>query len=567
MFSKIGVLAFLAITTQSAAAQPPYPKLIVAIAVDQFSAGLFSQYRSRLTGGLHRLGTEGVVFENGYQSHAATETCPGHSTILTGRHPSGTGIIANNWYDPATRQEEYCVYDPQGPVPHRPTQPRGPANLRVSTLGEWMKAANPASRVYGVSSKDRAAIMMTGHNPDGVFWWDNEYGFTTSVPEGTSAGQRLAPVARLNAEVAARWAKAPPAWNVVDKSCLALTGPHRYGHLTIDHELPPKFGAPGQAGFNRADPAIAEWLRASPITDQLTLDLAGDLINQFSLGRREAPDLLAISLSSTDAVGHIYGSQGPEMCDQMAHLDASLGAFMRRLEALRIPVLVVLTADHGAMDAAERVAERGVPGSRVQIGGVIDNVSTRVRSELRLDFDPLIPGINQVRIATTDPVLRRRIEERAVALLRESPLVGAAFGRSEIAAATIDPRTPPDELTLIQRFAESEDAQHSGDIEIAPYPFTEFEADPTRSQDSVAGHGSPWNYDRRVPIVFWWPGADGFEQPLPIETVDIAPTLAAALAIPTPKVDGRCRDLDRSVANMCDRLQHSTGDYLRLLKR
>ena len=141
------------------AAAPP-PKLIVAIAVDQFSANLFEQYRPTFSGGLARL-SEGVVFANGYQSHAATETCPGHSTLLSGRHPSATGIIANDWWAPDGRKV-YCVDDATMTVPGR-SAGRGPANLKVTTLGEWLRAADPASRTVAVSGKDRAAIMMAGH--------------------------------------------------------------------------------------------------------------------------------------------------------------------------------------------------------------------------------------------------------------------------------------------------------------------------------------------------------------------------------------------------------------------
>ena len=163
---KVGAFAASALATTA----PPAPRLIVAISVDQFSAALFDQYRGRFTGGLKKM-QGGVVFPNGFQSHAATETCPGHSTLLTGRHPAATGIVANTWYDRAAATQVYCLADPAGPVPNRPDAPRGPANLKVPTLGEWLKAANPASRTFAVSGKDRGAITMAGHGADGTFWW------------------------------------------------------------------------------------------------------------------------------------------------------------------------------------------------------------------------------------------------------------------------------------------------------------------------------------------------------------------------------------------------------------
>jgi len=148
------------------------PRLIVAISVDQFSADLFSEYRPYYSGGLKRL-SEGAVFPRGYQSHAATETCPGHSTILTGSRPSRTGIIANSWIDlNAARADKtiYCAEDESQPGSSSSNYVASPIHLRVPTLGGRMKAANPAARVVSIAGKDRAAIMMGGSKADQVWW-------------------------------------------------------------------------------------------------------------------------------------------------------------------------------------------------------------------------------------------------------------------------------------------------------------------------------------------------------------------------------------------------------------
>src|SRR5579864_1149803 len=248
------------------------PTLIVAISVDQFSAGIFDQYRAHFKGGLRRMIDEGVVFPNGYQTHAATETCPGHSTLLTGKHPSGTGIIANEWIGP-DGQKTYCVSDPSMTVPGRPKAPRGPANLRASTLGEWLKSQDPASRVVAVSGKDRAAINMSGHNPDAVFWWDDELGFNTYVGPGVDANERLAPVKAFNESIAQRWKKKLPAWTPLDKSCARLNSEGTYdGTWHISHHVPPDWHLTNQSQPFREDAAFKTWVRASPILDELTLE-------------------------------------------------------------------------------------------------------------------------------------------------------------------------------------------------------------------------------------------------------------------------------------------------------
>ncbi len=532
---------------------PPVPKLIVAISVDQFSAGLFDQYRGRFTGGLKTL-QGGVVFANGYQSHAATETCPGHSTILTGRHPAATGIVANGWTDRATGQPVYCMADPAGPVPNRPDAPRGPANLKVPTLGEWMKAGNPQSRVFAVSGKDRGAITMAGHNADGTFWWDDTLGgFTTYVPVGASADARLAPVKGFNEAVFAAWRKKAPVWTPLDPRCKVELGPHKYAVMTVDHELPPPgWEAPAPGEDFHLDPFFQSWLRASPMYDKLSLDLAAQLIDSQHLGRGAAPDLLAISLSATDYVGHRYGSASAEQCDNLAHLDAMLATFLAKLTALKVPVLVVLTADHGSVDAAESLAERGFPAHRVDGKALLKDVGEKVAADLGLAANPLAGDPYEIYIIApgADETQRARIGEATVRHLRERPEVYTVFTRAEALAAMPPKGTPVDELSLIQRIAESTDPVRSGDIMAVLQPYTTVGV-PIGLGDTVGGHGSVWNYDRRVPILFWWPGAEGYEQPLPVETVDIAPTLAAIAGVKTTAVDGRCLDLDRTPGTTC----------------
>ena len=149
------------------------PRLVVAISIDQFSADLFAEYRNRFSGGFARL-LDGGVFPSGYQSHALTETCPGHSTLMTGMRPEHTGIIANNWIDPKTKTADkkiYCVEDESVAGSTHTNYAVSDAHLLVPTLGERMKAANPASRNVSVSGKDRAAVMMGGHDVDQIWWW------------------------------------------------------------------------------------------------------------------------------------------------------------------------------------------------------------------------------------------------------------------------------------------------------------------------------------------------------------------------------------------------------------
>ena len=177
---KVTVLTAVAIaiapiaSSMPAAAQPAQdrPDLVVAIAIDQFGSLLFNKWRGAYKGGLKRLADEGIIYGNAYQSHGITETCAGHSTILTGKHPGHTGIVANEWYDRQTGKQVYCVADENYTEAHDPKARKvGPGLLVASTLGDWLKQQNPQSRVVAVSGKDRASITMAGHHADGVFWY------------------------------------------------------------------------------------------------------------------------------------------------------------------------------------------------------------------------------------------------------------------------------------------------------------------------------------------------------------------------------------------------------------
>jgi predicted AlkP superfamily pyrophosphatase or phosphodiesterase len=529
---------------------PEKPRLVVAISIDQFAGGLFDQYRNRFGYGFKRFIDQGVVYPNGYQSHASTETCPGHSTLLSGRHPSGTGIVANSWIDTQSGAAVYCVEDAGVVVPGRPKTPRGPANLRASTLGEWLRAANPASRTVSLSGKDRGAITMAGHTPDAVFWWDDERGFNTYLRPGDTEAERLAPVANFNAQLFRTWERALPQWKPIEPRCAALPVTRTYAGTTIEHTLPPRLVRDTTKPL-RDDPAFKAWLRASPEFDRIMLELALQLIDRFKLGRGAATDLLTVSFSATDYVGHRFGNQGPEMCDQLAHLDRTLGLLFARLDRLKLPYVVVLSADHGGMDVPERLTERGFTAGRI-IGNPIGDLNKLLREQLQLDFNPLSGEARTLFVSRkrTDAALRGRIMAATIAALKLRSDVLTVYTKDEILAVQPSHDTPVDDLPLIERYAESIDAERSADLHVVYKPFVAEER-PRRPLDYIAGHGSPWNYDRRVPILFWRSGGAAFEQYLPVETVDIAPTLAALLGLPTPELDGRCLDIDPGSASTC----------------
>ena len=531
----------------SAAAAPleaPKPKLVVVISIDQFSANLFEQYRADFHGGLGRLAREGVVYPSGYQSHGMTETCPGHSTLLTGKYPNKTGIVANDWYDKEAGKKTYCLDDPSVTLASDPSgggRLASPKLLMATTYGDWLKAVSPKSRVYAVSGKDRGAINMAGHQADGVFWLETRFGMTTWVEPGQDAKARLAPVAAFNARLVADQKNKPFTWTYDNKRCKALEGDYLTGDRTWRAALPRPV-ATDQAG-------VTNDLSVSPYTDRVTLEAAQALREEFKLGDGEATDVLTISLSATDFIGHRYGARGPEMCDQVLRLDDRLGVFLDSLDKVKGQVLVVLAADHGGSDFPERLAEQGYAAGRVPSGPWLKALNDQVREQLKLAYDPLTQagGIESLYVVGADgktptALDRARVVAATLAILGKRSEVYEAYDSSALFTAAPPPKgTPPDEISVAERMRRSAYPGRVGDVLVAFQPYQTLAA---AGASYVASHGSPWDYDRRVPIVFWWKGGAARERVLPIETVDIAPTIAAVTGVAVPAdVDGRCLPL------------------------
>jgi predicted AlkP superfamily pyrophosphatase or phosphodiesterase len=536
------LLALLPATVSAQTAPPP--KLLVVISVDQFSADLFAEYRPLWSGGMKRL-EQGAVFPSGYQSHAATETCPGHSTILTGDHPARTGIIANTWIDQSVSRDDksvYCAEDESQPGTTSRKYVPSAVHLRAATLGDRMKDANPAARIVAVAGKDRAAIMMGGHKTDAIWFLDpfKKRSFVTLTDQ-----KRSVPADVMKANAATdRVVGSPAAPMALPAQCLA-----RSRAIAVTPEL-----SVGDGRFARkADDAEA--FRASPALDAATLALAGDLIASMKLGKGPVTDLIAIGLSSTDYVGHRYGTEGSEMCIQLTALDAGLGALFRRLDKARIDYAVVLTADHGGHDLPERNREDALPeASRLDIGASSKTVGAAIGKELGIAGPVLRSAdIGDMWIDKGVPAnLREQVLARAVASFAAMPQVAAVYTAAQLAAVPA-PGNPVEIWTPLERAAASFYARRSGDFVVLLKPRVTPIPEP--GVGYVATHGSPWDYDRRVPMLFWRKGMTGFEQPNSVETIDIAPTLAAWIGMPinAGAMDGRCLDLIVGPTSMCSR--------------
>ena len=502
------------------------PKLVVVISVDQLSGELFDEYRPHFTGGLARI-ANGTVFRNGYQAHAATETCPGHSTILTGTHPARNGIVANTWVDQSlTRSDRtvYCAEDERVPGSSTTSYTVSPFHLRAPTLGDLLKRQSPQSFNVAVAGKDRSAVMMSGRNADQRWYWNGKT-FATDLKSAAVP----ATIAKANNAVAAAIATprlpldAPP---VCQGKSTAFA---------VSQEM-----SVGAGRFARTAGDVRGF-RTSPEFDGAVLAIAAGLIQEMKLGRDAATDVISVGLAATDYVGHALGSGGGEMCLQLLSLDRDLGSFFRVLDAEGIDYSVVLTADHGGMDIPERLRSKGVPGaSRADplLGSAA--VGKMIAGRLKLSGPVLLGDLaNDVWIdRALKPRDRLRAEREAISIFRAHPQVEAVFTARQIARTSI-PTGSPDKWTIAERVRASFDPKRSGDL----YVVLKENVSPIATPGSgyVATHGSVWDYDRRVPIMFWRKGMRSADRKDAVSTVNILPTIAAAigLALP-PQLDGRC---------------------------
>lgn len=525
--------------TTKVTAATPAPKLVVVISVDQFSADLFAEYRSHFTGGLARLAS-GVVFPAGYQSHAATETCPGHSTILTGNHPAHTGIIANNYFDLSVARDDkklYCAEDETVPGSSSKKYSASINHLLVPTLGDWMKGANPKAQVVSVAGKDRAAIMMGGRKADELVWL---------VPTGLTSypGVALSPTAQqAGTAIAAAIAQPRPAAEL----------PADCASHDIAIPIGDKGATVGTGRFQRDGGDFRRFM-ASPEADGAVLAAGAALRQARKLGEGDTTDLLILGLSATDYVGHSTGTEGSEMCMQMLALDRELGAFFTRLDATGIDYVVALTADHGGHDLPERNRQNAWPAAeRVDKALDPDAMGKAVAAKLGLT-EPLLYGDgpfgDMYLSKALTPAQRKAAMTELVARYRAHPQVETVVTGEELAKYPISKRSP-DVWTLMDKLRASYNPQRSGDFIVVLKP--RVTPIPESGLGYVATHGSVWDYDRRVPILFWRKGLTGFEQPNAVMTVDILPTLASVIGVPLDmtKIDGRCLDLLSGPESSC----------------
>jgi predicted AlkP superfamily pyrophosphatase or phosphodiesterase len=523
------------------------PKLVLQITVDQLRADLAPRFMDRMgDDGFRYLYDNGVVYHDAHHAHANTETIVGHATLSTGAHPADHGMVGNVWYDYGLERLVYNIEDPDYEILTSgagvdqdteidPTQRtakvtgRSPSNIMTTTIADEIAVHTAGqAKVFGVSVKDRGAVAMAGHAGK-AFWFSKANGeFVTSTyyyeqyPEWVVDWNAGNPTARYD----------NASWEL-------LHDPDSYLYKEMD-DVAWETDFPG---FGRAFPHpfgtsegkyFTTLLTLSPAGDELTLDFAKTLVTEESIGQDAITDYLAVSFSSTDYIGHIFGPSSLEMEDNLLRLDqtlASLLAFVDDQVGLE-NTLVVLSADHGGPEVPGYLNQLGVE-ARYMDPDQWDKASGI--ASLKEQFD-----IGQELISTYfHPYLylnRKVIEEKGLSLSAVQAAVARElthFDGINMAVTSEDMLTGRMAPSLVtDAILKNHNRQRSGDIFIVfePHAFiNDFDG-----LTVAATHGSPWTYDSHVPVIFAGYHLENKDVFRKVQTVDVARTLSAVLRTKPP---------------------------------
>ncbi|HVX39940.1 MAG TPA: alkaline phosphatase family protein [Gemmatimonadaceae bacterium] len=501
--------------TTLAGPNPTTPSLIVFITVDQMRADYFPRFASQLTGGLGRLYRGGAVFTNAYQDHAITETAPGHSVTMSGRFPAHTGIVMN----------AQGVPDAQAPLVGGGGPGASPYRFRGSTLIDWLRIKDARSRALSVSRKDRGAILPLGRAHQDVFWYASDGRFTTSTyyADTLPSWVQTFNARRIPQSYAGRrWDLLLPASAYPERDSVPNENNGR--DYTFPHAFPEDAAQTART--------FTEYPQMDSITAQLAL--AG--VDAMHLGTGPQTDVLAVSFSTTDAIGHRYGPESRELHDQILRLDRYVGEMIDSLYRMRdsAGIVFALTADHGVAPYPELHAEEThTTALRPDITPVIRAAQDRLaaagvpRQALRFEEGIIHVARDTVAQAGLEP---DSIVRALAAALRKVKGIARVDRPADLARAD----TVRD--AVARRWVHMIPSDYPADLVVSIAPYAYY------ANVRTATHGSPNDYDAHVPEIYYGPWFKPGHYAQHALVADMAPTLAAVAKVkPTEKLDGRAR--------------------------
>lgn len=491
------------------------PKLVLVLVIDQFRYDYLVRFRPYFVrGGFNRLLEGGANFIDCKYDYATTATCPGHASLFTGAYPNIHGIIGNDWFDSRRGRRVYCVEDPETQLVGGTVGPGfSPRKLMGDTIGDELHLATDfKSKVIAISLKDRASVIPGGHTANAAYWYDGLTGhFVTSTYYMKSLPDWVA-----------AYDSPPPAKAYCGRNWTALPETPYQGGKLLKEFTPTR-------GEACPDTKFIGWLTVTPFMNQIELNFALDAIQSEHLGQGPTTDLLAVSLSVNDYIGHAFGPYSPQVADVTLETDRYLADFFQKLDQLvgLDNVWIALSADHGVAPTPAFSVEHHLSGPKappLAVEAAVEKAMSQAYGQDRwvMDVDEFSISLNALTLARhkVDPAQAQEIAAHAASSV---PGIRAAFTRTQLIEG------PLPDLPLARKASNSFNEKRSGDVFLVPDPYAAT-LPPARTSE----HGAPWNYDAQVPLILWGKAFKPGTYANPCQPIDLAPTLAAALQLTQP---------------------------------
>lgn len=500
------------------------PKLVVGIVIDQMRYDYIDRYWNKFGNhGFKRLVNEGFFCKNTNYNYVPTITAPGHASIYTGATPSVHGIVANDWVDKETKGNVYCVYDHSvnSVGTANSSGKMSPKNLISSTIGEELKKASIHSKVIGIALKDRGAILPAGHTANAAYWYDGTSG--NWITSSYYMKELPAWVNNFNRKELAKsylsqdWTTILPIGqytesdaddNVCERIFKGKDKP------TFPYDLPSLMKTNG--GF--------ELIRTTPFGNSFTKDFSIETIKNEALGKDSITDLLCVSFSSTDNIGHYFGPQSVEVEDCYIRLDKDIAELLIFLDEFvgKKEYLFFLTADHGGSEAILCLQKKNIPAGVIHEKVIAESLKKKFSDQYGDSILMAVSGydvyLNKSKIAEKKLNMEDIQKATVQCLLKMEGIADA------ITSVDIQNNTFQDSIR--SKVKAGFNAKRSGDVIFVLKPNW------LSGYNKGASHGSPYRYDTHVPLILFGWNINGGSTSNKIAITDIAPTISHLLGIP-----------------------------------
>ncbi|HEX8440536.1 alkaline phosphatase family protein [Archangium sp.] len=502
------------------------PRLTLFITVDAMGTDLLLRNKPRLKGGLRQLIDSGAFYPYAEYAYAKPRTAPGHATLATGANPWRHGIVDNRIINRATGKPERVFPDPAHPVLEAPlsNEDVSPANLMAEALADRLRlSTQERGKAIALSGKARSAIPLAGRLGQ-AYWYDETVGkfvtgtwYTKELPGWLKDFNASNPA---EAWFGKPWELVQPRTEYLGEDDRPYEGDHYGLGRTFPHPLTGGLNAPGPHAYT----AFA----ISPLAMDHVVRAARAAVAGEELGKDDVPDLLAVSFSATDRVFHQYGPTSWEMQDALFRLDKAVGdlvALAEKAAGGRANLLVVLSADHGGATVPEQWAASGVAAERVDPTALSKGLTEALRAQFGGDLTATVEELDVYLGGKTlegGKVDGAAVRRATATWLGKHPAVSLAVTRDDL-------YTAPDVAGLVEPLRRGYYPGRSGDVLFVVKPFHVISADTTGTN-----HGTPYAYDRQVPVILAGKGVKPGTYPQEISTTDVAPTVAALLEMGVP---------------------------------